>query len=477
MLQAVANIRLWLVDPVQFVRDQFGVEPDDWQKDFLIAYNTHQRVAAKACKGPGKTTVLAWCAWHFLACHPHAKVPATSISGDNLRDGLWAEMSKWQQRSPFLQAAFEWQKERIIANDHPETWFMAARKWAKDANSEQQANTLAGLHADYILFILDEAGGIPASVMAAAEAALATGIKCKLLICGNPTHLSGPLYSACTKERSLWHVIEITGDPDDPKRSPRISVQWAREMIQKYGRDHPYVMVNVLGKFPPASFNAILGPDDMAAASARVVPISAIEESPRILGCDIGLQGDDPSVIAPRQGLVGFKPKILRLADPKDIAGVIARAIESWKPDAVNIDNSGGYGSGVISYLRDWGYAVTDIQFAGKPNDAQFLNKRAEMLWLFAAWVKGGGALPELPEMTEEATAITYFHKRDKLQMIEKALVKELIGRSTNLMDAYALTFAHPVVKAVPFLSMAPEYHPLMESQPQPVIDLYNPFA
>jgi hypothetical protein len=29
------------------------------------------------------------------------------------------------------------------------------------ADEDQQANTLAGLHADYILFILDESGGIP----------------------------------------------------------------------------------------------------------------------------------------------------------------------------------------------------------------------------------------------------------------------------------------------------------------------------
>ena len=31
---------------------------------------------------------------------------------------------------------------------------------------------------------------------------------------GNPTHLEGPLWRACTSERRLWHVTEITADPE-----------------------------------------------------------------------------------------------------------------------------------------------------------------------------------------------------------------------------------------------------------------------
>ena len=47
---------------------------------------------------------------------------------------------------------------------------------------------------------------------------------------------------ACTSERRLWHVTEITADPDDPKRTPRVKVEWAREQIEKYGRDNPWVL-------------------------------------------------------------------------------------------------------------------------------------------------------------------------------------------------------------------------------------------
>jgi hypothetical protein len=48
------------------VREQFGVVPDPWQDEVLAAFPRNQRLAMKACKGPGKTAVLAWLAWNFL---------------------------------------------------------------------------------------------------------------------------------------------------------------------------------------------------------------------------------------------------------------------------------------------------------------------------------------------------------------------------------------------------------------------------
>lgn len=445
---AARQIALWRHDPVQFVRDLFDIEPDEWQKDFLWGYLKNRRIASKACKGPGKTCVLAWCCWHFLVCYYQAEIAATSITGDNLRDGLWKEMSKWQQKSPFLLSAFTWKAERIESNDHKETWWMSARKWSKSASAEQQANTLAGLHAENIMFVLDESGGIPDAVMAAAEAVLANEGGCKkILQCGNPTHLSGPLYRACTKERSMWHVIEITGDPDDPKRSPRISVQWAREQIQKYGRDNPWVLVNVFGKFPPASMNAVIGPDEVRAAMNRIVHQDSYSGFAKILGVDVALQGDDRTIIFPRQGPVAFRPKILRTPKPREIASTVAHAWEKWGADACFIDNTGGWGSGVISHLEEWGYDPIGVQFASKASDPQYKNKRSEIIWDLANWIRNQGCLPYDEEFVEEATALTYFHNKDQLQIVEKDLIKEELGRSPDLYDGLALTFSYPVRK------------------------------
>lgn len=449
---AVERLRLWRKDPRVFVREVFGVTPDAWQDKVLEAFPHNQRVALKACKGPGKTCVLAWLAWNFLLTRPHANIAATSITGDNLRDGLWKEMAKWQKKSALLTEAFEWRKERIVCKEHPETWFMSARSWAKAAASDQQADTLAGFHADYLLFILDEAGGIPDAVMAAAEAGLASGIETRLIIAGNPTHLEGPLYRATTLERTLWFLLEITADPDDPLRTPRVSVEWARQQIQKYGRDNPWVLVNVFGKFPPSSLNSLLGPDDVRDAMKRHYTERDYGHAARILGVDVAREGEDRSVIFPRQGIVLFPPTILRNANTLQGAGAVARKWNDWNADAAFVDNTGGFGGGWIDQLGALGFTAQPVHYAGRPNDARYVNKRAEMWFEFAQWVKEGGAIPPIDaqglpidEIVAELTTPTYFFKGDKFQIEDKDQIKERLGRSPDLADAAIQTFAQPV--------------------------------
>jgi hypothetical protein len=410
-----------------------------------MAFATNNRLAMKACKGPGKSCVVAWCAWNFLATRPHPKIAATSISADNLSDGLWTEMAKWQGKSPFLKQTFQWTKTRIFARDHPETWWMSARSWSKSADSQQQSDTLAGLHADYLLFILDEAGGIPDGVMAAAEAGLATGIETKILMAGNPTHLEGPLYRATTRERHLWHVTEITGDPDDPKRSPRISIQWAREQIEKYGADSPWVLVNVFGKFPPSSLNSLLGVDEVLAAMKRFYREPDYGAFAKIIGVDIARQGDDRTVIFPRQGLLALVPIIMRTTDSDLIAGTIATRWRDWHADACFVDTTGGWGWSAMDALRRMNRDPTGVEFAGKAMNPLYANKRSEIHFELAKWVKTGGALPDIPELVAELSTPTYTYNGDRMILEPKERIKERLGRSPDLADALALTFAYPV--------------------------------
>ena len=452
MSEAVDAMREWAAKPVVFVREVLGAVLDDWQVEVLEAVAARQRVALKASKGPGKSTVLAWVALWFLATRPHPKVVATSITGDNLRDGLWTEIAKWLGRSEFLRASFEWTSERVASVEHPETWWASARTWPRSGDASQQADTLAGLHADHVLFLVDEAGGIPDAVVAAAEAGLANaseehGREAKLLLAGNPTHLEGPLYRACTSERPLWWVKEISGDPDDPQRAPRVSAEWAREQISKYGRDNPWVLVNVFGKFPPSSANTLLGVEEVEAATKRMLPRGTWEDEPKVLGIDVARYGDDRSVLFPRQGFAAMQPTVLRNLSTMELVGQAARLIDRWRPDAVFVD-SATFGAGVIDRLLQLGYPVLGVDFGGKPVTAgKFANRRAEMYFALAEWVRAGGALPSgHPELTAELTAPTYkFDNANHLLLEKKAEVKKRTGRSPDLADGLALTFAAPV--------------------------------
>lgn len=447
--EAVAAMRRWRSSPVDFCREVLGAEPDAWQVEVLDAVVKYQRICLKASKGPGKSTVLSWVAWWFLLTHAHPKVVATSISGDNLKDGLWAEMAKWQQRSELLKEQFTWHAERIVANDHVETWFMSARTWVRGADATQQANTLAGIHADNVLFVIDEAGGVPDAVVAAAEAGLANasegaGRVAKLLIAGNPTHLSGPLYRACTTERALWWVKEISGDPDDPKRAPRISITWAREQIEKYGRDNPWVLINVFGQFPPSSANVLFDVEAVSAAMKRVIAEREYCDEPKILGVDVARFGDDRTVITLRQGRVIFRPVTLRNADTMQVVGAVSRIIDNEKPDAVFVDQT-GIGAGVVDRLHQLGYAVIGVDNAAKPSDSRYADLRIEMWDKMAAWVKDG-CLPDSPEYVAELPApIYFFDQRNKQRLESKKDMKKRGLVSPDVADSAALTFAYPV--------------------------------
>lgn len=449
------RIRLWRQDPVAFVQDQFGVTPDEWQADALRAFANPliPRISLQACAGPGKSAALAWMILNFLACYAsrgeHPKGFACSVTAANLESNLWPEVAKWLGRSPFLREAFTWTAERVFAKAHPATWFVGARSWPKTASPEEQGKTLSGLHGKFVLAIIDESGAIPTTVLNAAEQALSTRPTFgKIVQAGNPLSLDGMLYAASNDLAHLWHVIRITGDPDDPKRSPRIDAKWAAEQIAAYGRDNPWVKAYILGQFPPSSLNALLGPDEVREAMGRAPRPEAFEHAARVLGVDVAREGDDRSVIFPRQGIIAYPPQIMRNVTSDQGAGAVGLKYREWQADAVFVDGTGGWGGGWIDALRTLGFAPVSVQFAGSPqNKVRFANKRAEMWFDMADWVKTIGALPNIPDLLRELTAPLYGFQGDRLLLEPKDMIKKKLGRSPDLADALALTFAAPAMR------------------------------
>jgi phage terminase large subunit len=450
---AVAQVRRWRDDPVSFVREVFRVEPDDWQADLLRAFPKHNRLCGSACKGPGKTTGLSWLGWNFLATRPNCKVPCTSITGPNLKDGLWAEFAKWQKKSPLLQSAFTWTQTRIFNTSSPENWWASARSWGQDADPTQQANTLAGLHEDYLCFLIDEVSEIPEGVVSAAEAALTGGVETKLVIMGNPTRTEGPLWNAVGRDAALWFVVRITGDPDDPKRSPRINIEEARAQIRKYGRDSYIVRVNILGLFPERQADKLLDGRDVDEAMERSVPPGSYEHEAKILGVDVARFGDDSSILCPRQGRVVFQLKEFRGLRTNELADETINFAEKWPADGVFVDG-GGVGAGVVDTCvgRNYGHLVFEVLFGQRALEShRFENKRTEMYWHTAEWVRGGGSLPKDSMLGAELTAPRYWYDKAQRICLEGADdVKARLGRSPDRASGLVLTFAGPVAPRGP---------------------------
>jgi hypothetical protein len=433
---------------VAFIKEVCNGEPDPWQKEYLEALATRKKLALKACKGPGKSRAIAWSIWWWLFTRKHSNVVCMSITGDNLRDNLWAELARVQNEAPLLKQFFEHKGERIEAKESPKTWWCSARSFPQNADKSQQANTIAGMHGKYPMIACDEVGDYPDGVIVAAEAIFANDVDARLVIAGNPTQTEGPLYRVCTRDRYDWWVKEITGDPDDPARASRISLEWARKMINDWGRDNDWVKVNVFGQFPSAQSNKLLGPDEVHRAMQNKLPESHYGQDPIIMGLDVARFGDNASVLFRRQGKMAFKPMEWREMDLMSLADQVMRVYLEYRPAAFFIDQV-GVGGGVVDRLRQLGAQVIPVDSGGKPIEERFYDRRAEMWWTMAEWIKQGACLPFDSQMVSELLAPNFdFTKTGRATKFKLESKKDLVKRgqpSPDHADALALTFAAPV--------------------------------
>ena len=77
-----------------------------------------------------------------------------------LNDVLWAEVSKWQSKSPLLKEILQWTKTKISMIGSKERWYAVARTATTPENMQ-------GFHEDNMLFIVDEASGVADPIMEA----------------------------------------------------------------------------------------------------------------------------------------------------------------------------------------------------------------------------------------------------------------------------------------------------------------------
>ena len=210
--------------------------------------------------------------------------------------------------------------------------------------------------------------------------------------------------------------------------------------------------------FTASSENVLITIDEVTAAFARYYKEDSLRGAPKVMGVDPARFGDDKSVIFMRRGLQAYKPVVLEKTDNVDLAACVAHKIREFAPDAVFID--AGNGAGVIDILRRGGFKVTEVPFNSRPaKEGQYANKRAEMWGEMAQWLKAGGALEETPHLAADLTCATYdFNVAGQMRLESKDGIKKRLGKSPDMADALALTFAMPVQGKESRLQIEPEF-------------------
>ena len=294
------------------------------------------------------TFALAMLGWHFFMTNYRPKIAALSITKDHLKSNLWAELLMWRERSDLCRLSTNDGAERITLKGHEGYSFIDARSFPKSSDQHQQASALAGLHSDNVAFLIDEAGMIPDAVLNTADAALSGEMSesknAKLIVTANPEVPSGLLYKASLGQTiQKWAIQRVSGDPDDPKRAAKVSKDWAREQIAQYGKDDPWVLINVFGVYPKSGSNMLLSDTEVADSMKRDIDHKEIQNMQSRMGIDVARGGIDRSAFARRQGLKAY-PIDEESSDKygPELAGIAMLKQEKFKIERVFVDNTGG---------------------------------------------------------------------------------------------------------------------------------------
>jgi hypothetical protein len=343
--KAVVNkLKEWKESPLQFVKECIRATPTEQQIELLLNIAKEKRITVRSGHGCGKDGSASWIILWFMTTRPYAKVACTAPTNRQLRDILMAELSKWLRQSTIAEE-FKVQKDIIFHKEAPKEWWTRFISPSVRATKEEQAETLAGLHSDHLLIIVDEASGVPDPTFIPLEGAM-TQSDNKVLLIGNMTKNSGYFYDThfhATISKD-WCKIHW-----DSRNSSIVDKSMPEYFARKYGVDSNVFRIRVEGNPPLQDENTLI--PLWTAQQCIGQEFEVAEDEPLYLGVDVARYGDDASIILPRRGLKIFPWETFRKLNTIDLGGFINQTYKELDADGCAIDVI-GVGAGVADWLE-----------------------------------------------------------------------------------------------------------------------------
>lgn len=455
-------------DPVGWARDK-DILLWSKQQEIMLALEDHNRVAVRSCHDSGKSFVAAVISSRWLDGHPQgqARIVTTAPTMTQVRGILWVEINQLHERANLAGRV-----------NQTEWWIGSYLAGIGRKPSDYRPEAFQGLHARWVLIVIDEASGVSASLIDAAET-LATNVNAKILMIGNPDdpqsefakiHAEPVKYGYHTIKISAWDTPNFTAEKDvllahgaqgELLSEVLLSPQWVESRRRVWGVDHPFWASKVEAEFPSQDANAIVRIHDILAAQVpfadRDSPNGHTLVAPTSLGVDVaGSETGDETVI--RLLIDGCRVASewrVRTTNPSEIADLVDMAQMQSGAHIVNIDSI-GIGWGVVGLVRERFAArfvgnssaapvVVALNSASSPTTAQaktmYGNLRAQLWWEFGrmAFQKGHVDTSEADNRLElEAQLLMprYFINKGKIWVEAKDEIRKRLGRSPDNADA-----------------------------------------
>ena len=402
-----------------WMRNVLGTRPWAAQVRMAESIRRHAYTAIASCNSAGKTTGMAHSVAWFSTNHPRSASLITAPTARQVKFGLFKELRVAHRNA------------RIPLGGQPITqqWNLPSKARGGEAGpvrggphgrsgrsrgvgdwyvlgfttSDYNHDALAGIHAEEMVVVVDEAGGIPTSQFEAIDGLVASG-NSRVVLIGNPLLVGTDFHRAFSSPSvNSWRIsafdtpnftsfgigaedIESGEWQEKQGGAPLpypglIRPSWVRMMWEKWGPSHPFFLARVLALFPDNRPDALITERLLAIGWGLDLPD---ERADVVLGVDVARGGRDQSCIYKKRGRMLRHVQTMHVPDLMTVTGYVVRAAREHGAKRIYIDMD-GLGAGVHDRLRELnlsGVTVTGVNFGSRawhPDD--FANKKAEMYW------------------------------------------------------------------------------------------------
>lgn len=446
----------WATDPVAWVEERLGEHPWSRQAEIMRSVADNPLTAVQSSHGVGKSWVASRLVAWALDTSPVGAtfVVTTAPRWDQVVGVVWryiGQIHRSANLSGHVTQVAQWKIDGELVGFG-----------RKPADTDETG--FQGFHAERVLVIIDEAGGVPAQIWNAVDSLVTTDAS-RVLVIGNPDSVSSHFHAVCTSEPG-WNRIKIsafdspafTGEPV-PAAAAKTLVQrsWVEDKRLRWGEGSPLYKIKVEGEFVTDDANALIPMSWILAAQKRW---HTWNDSPtrdtqqpagrRVFGVDVAGGGEDLTAIATRQGNVVMSVDTFTHLDTVAIANIVDARLKEHAGFTSVIDSI-GVGAGVLDVLRHRGCntrAFVASKSAGKIRDASgsfgFANLRAASWWhlreLLDPAMDATLALPDDDDLAADLAAPRWEEVTGAKVLIEpKDGIRARIGRSTDRADAVVM--------------------------------------
>lgn len=427
-----------------------------WSKQVEVANSLvrNSRVAVRSCHDTGKSHVASRLVAWWLDSHPigTAFAVTTAPTAPQVEAILWREINAAHVKGRL--------PGRITGGSIPK-WKSASGELLgygrkpQDLKSEEEAmQAFQGIHARYVLVVLDEACGIPKWLWNAVET-IATNQYARVLAIGNPDNPDSQ-FRECFKPGSGWarHKIAASDTPawtGEPVHggllNDLISKDWVAARAREWGVSSPIYRSKVDAEFSEVTEDTLIPPSLIMFGQAIDLSYKAIDHLGQF-GLDVARGGMNETACYRNRGGYCRLEFAHEARSTMVTAGRMKVAMEETFGQVPCHVDVIGVGGGVYDRLKELDCPVAEFRSNEKALDEKrFTDRRSELFWAIRTGLERGEIdlpsdgeddklIAQLGAMKFEYTSSGKIKVESKEDMAERGLPSP--DRADALMHSFA---------------------------------------